>query len=120
MIFVIATVLTHSYPQIWSDESALNFTETTASNADIIIDFKRGDHGDNDPFDGDGGVLAHAYFPTSHPIGGDAHFDDDEQFTQNTNNGELSVLLSVFMCITLSYRRLCELCLNICFRSLLW
>lgn len=27
------------------------------------------------------GVLAHAFFPNSRPIGGDTHFDDDEAWT---------------------------------------
>ncbi len=79
--------------QIWSDVSQLTFTETTATGADIIIDFFTGDHGDGNPFDGPGSVLAHAYFPIeSFPgpsIAGDAHFDDSEPFTQLTNNGKL-------------------------------
>ena len=33
------------------------------------------DHGDNEGFDGKGGVLAHSFYPL---YGGDVHFDDDE------------------------------------------
>ena len=34
-----------------------------------------------------GGVLAHAFFPTHHHLGGDIHFDDDETFKYKQVHG---------------------------------
>ena len=76
--------------QIWADVSELSFKESEVIGAEIIIDFFTGDHGDGNPFDGPGGILAHAFSPSTSlapSIAGDAHFDEDETFTQFTTAG---------------------------------
>nr|XP_045601065.1 stromelysin-3-like [Procambarus clarkii] len=70
--------------QAWGDVSGLTFQKKNSGKVNIEIRFVRLDHGDGDPFDGPGGVLAHAFFPM---YGGDAHFDSDESFTVNSYSG---------------------------------
>lgn len=49
---------------LWAAASSLTFTETTSrQDADIVIGWAEGEHGDGDPFDGPGDVLAHASYP---------------------------------------------------------
>ncbi|XP_020851804.1 matrilysin [Phascolarctos cinereus] len=71
---------------MWSKASTLTFKKVRNGNADIIIGFARGVHGDFSPFDGPGGILAHAFAPGT-GIGGDAHFDNDEQWSDGSKIG---------------------------------
>lgn len=72
----------------WANVANLNFREVSGNqDADILISYGRYHHGDGAPFDGRGRTLAHAYFPGNSPISGDTHFDDDEDFTENTPEG---------------------------------
>ncbi|KAM7413464.1 hypothetical protein PAMA_020722 [Pampus argenteus] len=66
--------------QLYSDVIPLDFKQIYSGTADIMILFKGGPHGDFYPFDGRGGVLAHANSP-GQGQGGDTHFDDDETWT---------------------------------------
>ncbi|XP_035536060.1 collagenase 3-like [Morone saxatilis] len=66
--------------QLYSDVIPLDFKQVSSGTADIMILFKGGYHGDFYPFDGAGGVLAHANSPGQNQ-GGDTHFDDDETWT---------------------------------------
>ncbi|XP_021484219.1 neutrophil collagenase [Meriones unguiculatus] len=74
--------------QLWSVASPLTFTETSQGEADINIGFVPRDHGDNSPFDGPNGILAHAFQPGP-GIGGDTHFDSEETWTQDSENYNL-------------------------------
>lgn len=67
----------------WKAVTHFTFQETqNVDSADIKIGFFAGNHGDNSPFDGRGGVLAHAYAPTA----GLFHFDADERWSINPSS----------------------------------
>ncbi|KAL9970697.1 hypothetical protein ACROYT_G023109 [Oculina patagonica] len=77
--------------QYWADVSGLTFQEiSSARSADLKISFGSFSHYGTIvertcpyPFNGPGGVLAHAYYPPD----GRAHFDEDETFTHGTSSG---------------------------------
>ncbi|KAI6700633.1 hypothetical protein NL676_014957 [Syzygium grande] len=65
--------------QSWAKVTAFTFKESTSGSADIVIGFYHGNHGDGNPFDGPGNVLAHAFYPTI----GRFHYDAEEQWSFN-------------------------------------
>jgi hypothetical protein len=77
---------------LWAQQSPLTFTEVAdSSTADIVIGWAVGNHGDGDPFDGPGDVLAHASFPNPYDNSQVfLHFDDDERWVDSeTQNVDL-------------------------------
>lgn len=77
---------------LWAGPTPMTFTEAAdSSTADIVIGWATGDHGDGDPFDGPGDVLAHASFPNPYDHSQVfLHFDDDERWVDSeTQNVDL-------------------------------
>ena len=78
---------------LWAQDTPLTFTEVSnQADADIVVGWASGDHGDGDPFDGPGDVLAHASFPNPYD---DSqvflHFDDDERWV-NSESANVDLL----------------------------
>ena len=78
--------------ELWAAETPLTFTEVNSpGDADILIGWYSGAHGDGDAFDGPGDVLAHASYPnpyTDRQVF--LHFDDDERWVNSeTQNVDL-------------------------------
>ena len=70
---------------LWADETPLTFNEVSVSSqADILIGWASGEHGDGDPFDGPGDVLAHASYPNPYDNRQVfLHFDDTERWVNS-------------------------------------
>ncbi|XP_072834926.2 matrix metalloproteinase-17 isoform X1 [Pogona vitticeps] len=67
--------------KVWSEATPLNFHEVGGHSVDISVEFLRLDHRDGYPFDGPGGMVAHAFFPGDPQRAGNVHFDGDEDWT---------------------------------------
>jgi len=74
---------------LWEEVTNLKFTEKKSGKVHIGIKFEKGAHGDDADFDGPGGYRAHAFFPG---YGGDAHFDDDENWTVDSSGTQLLLI----------------------------
>ncbi|XP_044226536.1 matrix metalloproteinase-18 [Thunnus albacares] len=75
--------------KLWSNVTPLQFRKRSRKEADIVISFHSGaDHKDGSPFDGKKGILAHDFMP-GFGIGGDVHFDADEDWSFNSTGFNL-------------------------------
>lgn len=69
----------------WAQNTHFTFSLATHyKRADLKIAFFRGNHHDNHPFDGPGGIIAHAFAPTD----GRFHFDAAETWAVGPMRGE--------------------------------
>ena len=74
--------------QTWAANTHFKFSRVQDyTRADIKIGFQSRDHGDGYPFDGAGGVLAHAFSPTD----GRFHYDADEQWSVGAVPGQFDL-----------------------------
>ena len=85
----------------WADVTNLNFFEiakedvgsgpnqVAQADVEILVSFVTGQHNDPYWFDGEGGTLAHAFYPANNiGLSGDVHFDDAEDYTYQTKEGK--------------------------------
>lgn len=82
----------------WTRYTNLTLSEgdVAAAARTIAIRFATRSHGDQYPFDGPGGILAHTYYPAppnAEPIAGDMHLDADEDWHAGSNVDLFSVAL---------------------------
>ncbi|XP_067949426.1 matrix metalloproteinase-14-like [Watersipora subatra] len=81
----------HIAIQMWTEFANITFSKVNSTTADIVFVFANRTHNDGYPFDGEGGVLAHAFFPER---GGDVHFDDSEKWIVGTASQGIDLLFT--------------------------
>ncbi|XP_054272901.1 matrix metalloproteinase-25-like [Macrosteles quadrilineatus] len=76
----------------WSVGTGASFVQAATGECLIRVVFARRDHGCGYSFDGEGGVLAHAFYPhDADENDSDIHFDSDETWTDGTGDGGVSL-----------------------------
>ncbi|PRQ53928.1 putative envelysin [Rosa chinensis] len=72
----------------WARNTHFTFSQAQSyENADLKISFHKGDHGDGSSFDGPGGILAHAFYPSD----GRFHYDADETWSVGATPGAVDL-----------------------------
>ncbi|XP_077482587.1 uncharacterized protein mmp25b [Stigmatopora argus] len=93
----VDSIVTHAF-KAWSDAAPLTFRKLPSNGAkggDIRVSFNTLLHDDGYPFDGQGGTLAHAFFPGRDDVSGDTHFDDHEMWSYGGDGGRSTDLFTV-------------------------
>lgn len=67
----------------------LSLQVATSEAADLQVDFLHGYHGDGYPFDGAGGAVGHAFFPSDPAWAGGIHLDAEEEWVFRQPGGAL-------------------------------
>uniref|UniRef100_A0A3B3DWR6 Matrix metallopeptidase 17b n=1 Tax=Oryzias melastigma TaxID=30732 RepID=A0A3B3DWR6_ORYME len=84
--------------RVWADPTPLEFHEVgSPESADLQVDFLHGYHGDNYPFDGAGGAVGHAFFPSDPARAGGVHLDSEEQWAFRQPDSEGTDLFTVLV-----------------------
>ncbi|XP_061081267.1 matrix metalloproteinase-25 [Conger conger] len=93
---LVVPILTHAL-RVWAEVTPLHFHllprqrgggGERREEGDIRVSFPRSFHEDGYPFDGNGGTLAHAFFPGRSDLAGDVHFDDEESWSYAAQPGD--------------------------------
>ncbi|XP_068571447.1 matrix metalloproteinase-17b [Cebidichthys violaceus] len=84
--------------RVWAEPTALEFHEVgSPETADLQVDFLQGYHGDGYPFDGAGGAVGHAFFPSDTARAGGVHLDAEEEWTFRQPASEGTDLFTVLV-----------------------
>ncbi|XP_076595489.1 matrix metalloproteinase-17b isoform X1 [Chaetodon auriga] len=84
--------------RVWAEPTPLEFHEVGSPEAaDLQIDFLHGYHGDDYPFDGAGGAVGHAFFPSDPARAGGVHLDAEEEWTFRQPASEGTDLFTVLV-----------------------
>ncbi|XP_073342542.1 matrix metalloproteinase-17b [Pagrus major] len=82
----------------WAEPTPLEFHEVGSPEAaDLQVDFLHGYHGDDYPFDGAGGAVDHAFFPSDPDRAGGIHLDAEEKWTFRQSASEGTDLFTVLV-----------------------
>uniref|UniRef100_A0A6Q2YLX2 Peptidase metallopeptidase domain-containing protein n=1 Tax=Esox lucius TaxID=8010 RepID=A0A6Q2YLX2_ESOLU len=84
--------------RVWADQTPLEFHEVGGPDgADLQVDFLHGSHGDSYPFDGLGGAVGHAFFPSDPTRAGGVHLDAEEEWAFRRPASEGTDLFTVLV-----------------------